>query len=144
MVCDDPYSEWGVWFSTATTIYQESINTKTRGIDMGKYAGKEVDVAIRLISKNCEALILDNIGFYGDISTDITSGIDRVQGQTFVTGDNMVGTGNANDTITLYDASGRMVGMGQGNADVSQLQPGVYMATVKTATGSRTVKFVKK
>ena len=103
-----------------------------------------MDVAIRLISKNCEALILDNIGFYGDISTDITSGIDRVQGQTFVTGDNMVGTGNANDTITLYDASGRMVGMGQGNADVSQLQPGVYMATVKTATGSRTVKFVKK
>ena len=144
MVCDDPYSEWGVWFSTATTIYQESIYTKTRGIDMGKYVGKEVDVAIRLISKNCEALILDNIGFYGDISTDVTSGIDRVQGQTFVAGDNMVGTGNANDTITLYDASGRMVGMGQGNADVSQLQPGVYMATVKTATGSRTVKFVKK
>ena len=78
------------------------------------------------------------------VHTDITSGIDRVQGQTFVAGDNMVGTGNANDTITLYDASGRMVGMGQGNADVSQLQPGVYMATVKTATGSRTVKFVKK
>ncbi|MBQ8336551.1 MAG: choice-of-anchor J domain-containing protein [Bacteroidaceae bacterium] len=43
----------------------ESADFKTRGIDLSEYAGQEIHIAFRLTSKNCEQLILDNIGLYG-------------------------------------------------------------------------------
>lgn len=145
-VCDDPYNSWGAWYSTVMSVKQESIYTKCRGISLGKYVGKEIDIAINLVSKNCEALILDNIGFYGDISTDITTGVKNVNATdgAIIVDDQMITAGNGNAAITIFDASGRIVSAAQGNAAVSQLQPGVYMATVKTAAGKRTVKFIKK
>ncbi len=43
----------------------ESADFKTRGIDLREYADQKIHIAFRLKSKNCEQLVLDNIGLYG-------------------------------------------------------------------------------
>lgn len=74
-VSTDPTWYW-LNYSTAATVKNESIYTKSRGVDLGSYAGKEIWVAFRVRTIGGEALILDNIGIYGDVtasSIDITN-----------------------------------------------------------------------
>ena len=74
-VSTDPTWYW-LNYSTAATVKNESIYTKSRGVDLGSYAGKEIWVAFRVRTTGGEALILDNIGIYGDVtasSIDITN-----------------------------------------------------------------------
>ena len=146
-VCDDPDSEWGEWFSTVMSVNQEDIYTKARGISLSKYADKDIIVAIGVVSKNGEALILDNIGFYGDVekseATAINAAVAGADENTIRITDNSVMAENG-ARIIVNDASGRLVADGEGCAHIAALQNGVYMATVKTAKGTRTVKFIKR
>ena len=146
-VCDDPDSQWGEWFSTVMSVSQEDIYTKARGISLSKYADKDIIVAIGVVSKNGEALILDNIGFYGDVekseATAINAAVAGAGENTIRITDNSVMAENG-ARIIVNDASGRLVADGEGSAHIAALQNGVYMATVKTAKGTRTVKFIKR
>ena len=146
-VCDDPDSQWGESFSTVMSVNQEDIYTKARGISLSKYADKDIIVAIGVVSKNGEALILDNIGFYGDVekseATAINAAVAGAGENTIRITDNSVMAENG-ARIIVNDASGRLVADGEGSAHIAALQNGVYMATVKTAKGTRTVKFIKR
>ena len=146
-VCDDPDSQWGEWFSTVMSVSQEDIYTKARGISLSKYADKDIIVAIGVVSKNGEALILDNIGFYGDVEKSeanaINAAVAGADENTIRITDNSVMAENG-ARIIVNDASGRLVADGEGSAHIAALQNGVYMATVKTAKGTRTVKFIKR
>ena len=145
-VCDDPDSPWGEWFSSVMSVSQEDIYTKARGISLSKYADKDIIVAIGVVSKNGEALILDNIGFYGDVEKAVVTAIDAVADadeSTIQVAANSVVAGNG-ARIIVTDASGRLVADGEGSASIAGLQNGVYMATVKTAKGAQTVKFIKR
>ncbi|MGN0222806.1 MAG: choice-of-anchor J domain-containing protein [Muribaculaceae bacterium] len=74
-VSTDPTWYW-LNYSTAATVKNESIYTKSRGVDLGSYAGQEIWVAFRVRTTGGEALILDNIGIYGDVTAstlDITT-----------------------------------------------------------------------
>lgn len=53
------------YYFTEEGYVMESTDFKTRGIDLREYAGKEISIAFRLSSKNCEHLVLDNIALYG-------------------------------------------------------------------------------
>ena len=104
-------------------------------------------VAIGVVSKNGEALILDNIGFYGDVEKSeanaINAAVAGADENTIRITDNSVMAENG-ARIIVNDASGRLVADGEGSAHIAALQNGFYMATVKTAKGTRTVKFIKR
>lgn len=53
--------------------------------------------------------------------------------------DPATGTFNANGTVNIYDANGRLVATGEGSVSLSSLAKGIYIAV----TGTRTFKFVK-
>lgn len=135
-------------YSTAKEITLESIYPKTHGICLDKYTGKEIYVAIRLITKSGEALILDNIGFYGDVSTE-TSGIENIthngSNSLIISGNILTVNGNNVNSISVIGTSGNVICSATGNSiDISALATGIYIANVNTTTGYATYKFVKK
>ncbi len=144
MLCDDPDSSWGVSYSTKATCNQESIWTKAHGLDLSSYVGKDVLLAIAVVSKDGEALILDNIGLYGDVELSSASAIGDVVSEKaghITILDNAV---VADGSIAIIDAAGRKVASAEGRVDLAGLKAGIYMANVKNAKGSKTVKFIKK
>lgn len=133
------------WYTTEKEVKGETIYPKTRGIDLGKYEGKNIYIAINLVTKNGDFLALDNLGVYGDMA--VTSAINTLKTDTdqnvIVTGKTVSCTGAT--AITVSDISGRTALQVNGSkADISSLAAGVYVANVKTANGNHTVKFVKK
>lgn len=136
-------SQWE--YVTEADISMESITPKTRGISLSKYAGKEVYVAINLNTKIGEVLILDNIGFYGDCEY-LTTAIDgtRVAEGVLSFSGNLLTAANGG-RIVLRDAGGRTVRVADGGTmDIASLAPGMYIATLTTACGPISYKFVKK
>ncbi len=71
------------YYFTEEEIVFESAEFKTRGIDLSEYSGRDIYIAFRLRSENCEHLILDNIEFYGGAAVeflDITATVDPEEG----------------------------------------------------------------
>lgn len=96
------------WYTTEQEVTLEDIYPSTRGISLSKYAGKDVYVAVRLISPISDFLAIDNIGFYGNVSA--STGIETVS----------AGENEANAPI--YSIGGVRV-----NTDKKSLQKGVYI-----------------
>jgi len=137
-------------YTTAKEVTLESITPKTRGISLTKYAGKEVYVAIRLMTdtKKGEALILDNIGLYGDVTSE-TTGIGTVMSDDargfVISGGCLTVAGNDVQSISVSDTKGCTVASASGNTvALSSLPAGVYIAVAKTSTGLVTYKFVRR
>ena len=106
------------WLDTdnVMSVDRESIYTKVRGVSLAKYKDKDIYVAIRVKTLDGEALILDNIGFYGGITAG-TDGIDTIA----------TGTGNSS-TAAVYDLTGKQVTTLQGDkVSGSPLSAGIYM-----------------
>lgn len=133
------------WFSTAATINNETAASKTRGIDLSSYKGKDIYVAIRLISRSSFILVVDNIGFYGNAQfTGINDITASGNAKLTLNGKNIIGSSEIN-AIELYDMSGRKVLSTQSNvADASSVSAGIYIAVGKTANGQVKEKFVIK
>lgn len=135
---------WDYW--TEATIYAESPLFKTRGVDLSSYSGKEVYIAFQLKSKNCEALVLDNIALYGSfenlgvediVADDAQLNVTITDGQVAVDGDVI--------SIALIDLSGRVaVQSAQNTLSTTNLNSGIYLLQVKTEAGSATKKIVVK
>lgn len=136
-------SQWE--YTKEYEVTMESITPKTRGISLAKYAGKDVYVAFNLRTKNGDVLCLDNIGFYGDCSFNTVAIDSPTSGRGgFAVSGNTLTAGNA-ESIVLRDAGGRTVRMTDGGSmNLESLAPGMYIATVKTAGGQNSYKFVKR
>ncbi len=133
------------WYSTSKEVKDESIYPKTRGIDLSKYAGKDIYIAFDITSEPGEFLVLDNIGIYGDANL-VPTGITDTEAATsaIVVSGNEISSAAA-EKISVADLSGRTVLSVDGQkADVSALHPGVYVAIVKTGAGQHSLRFVKK
>ena len=135
-----------VWYSYSSevSIEAEEVSPQTRGIDLGKYKGETVYVAVNVRTANGEALILDNFGLYGDLSF-ASSGIENVSGETgfevSVNGGVVTVSGEEAATIAVYTLEGNNVAQTRGSsADISSLGSGVYIVRVTAASGTRTVK----
>lgn len=138
------------WYSTAATIKGESVNTKTRGVNIAvldqwtNNVDKDVYVAFNIFTSSGELLCLDNIGIYGDITPTGIQNVNADYSDFFNITDGSISTPNA-ESITVTDMSGRTMLTAKGaQANIESLKSGIYMATIKTANGLKSIKFVKK
>lgn len=131
------------WYSTETEIKNESVYPKTRGISLGKYAGKDIYVAFNLTTAIGDFLVLDNIGIYGDVTSGVRS-VESVAGRPVVVSDNSISSEGA-VSILVVDLGGRTVASADSDRiDIASLKAGVYVAKVNYSAGSQTLRFVKK
>lgn len=135
---------WDYW--TEASIYAESPQFKTRGVDLSSYSGKDVYIAFQLVSKNCENLILDNIGLYGQCEQ--LSGVEEIiddkqsidvsvkDGIVMVKADDIV-------KVSIYDIDGReLLQTTQSQVNASALNSGLYVVKVETQSGVATSKII--
>lgn len=125
-------------------ITAESTVTKTRGVDLSSYAGQEIYVALRLHSKICEHLIVDNIGFYGG---EVAS-VENISVQTptmRLENGTLTVSAEGVATIELFDMSGRIVARTDaGQLSTENIPAGIYIVKAVTATGTLSEKVVIK
>lgn len=138
---DDHWSS----YNTEASVDKESVTSKTRGISLAKYAGKKVYVAINLVSYNCEALLLDNLGLYGDVKRT-AAGIESVDADSAsridVDGDILTVAGSGVSSVAVYDLRGVRLAAAEGNTlSIAGLAGGLYIARAETADGTMTLKF---
>ena len=135
-------------YTGVAEISNESVYPQTRGIDLSPYEGKEIYVAFNIRTKGGEALILDNLGFYGDVEA-ATSGIEDVLANASGSNaikvvDGMIVVEGGAETIAVYDLSGRMMlSTNASQADITTLPAGFYMAKAITPQGTATLKFAR-
>ena len=137
------------WYSSELTVTKESVTPKTRGIDLSEnYAGKEIYLSIRVNTEAGEALLFDNIGLYGDVTGEFPAeeytAVENIQGENSIyIQDDVIYTDYREATISLYSVQGQPVFSAQGQADISALPQGVYIARVYTDKGVSTHKIIR-
>ena len=100
-------------------------------------------MAFNIRTKGGEALILDNLGFYGDVEA-ATSGIEDVLANAIKVVDGMIVVEGGAESIAVYDLSGRMMlSTNASQADITALPAGFYMAKTITPQGTATLKFAR-
>lgn len=138
-----------IWWNY-TTLYSnnaEDIAPQTRGISLADYAGKTVYIAINVRTSNGEAIVLDNLGVYGDIEL-ATSGIVSVAADNNLhisaDGNILCVTGVQANAICVYSLDGSLIAEAKGNTlDITRLAKGLYIARVSTPAGNFTLKFTR-
>lgn len=136
-------------FSEIATITNENYADmpSTRGVDLGAYNGQEIYVAFRLITRDGYMLTIDNVGFYGDIEKAGQSGVENISDNAAITVDNnwVRCTAEKVESISVYDASGRIVAQNSNSSSLSidNLSNGVYI--VRAIADGKTLqrKFIK-
>lgn len=139
---DDPF-----YYTTHEEFVAESADFKTRGVALGEYAqpGATINVAFRLRSKNCEALILDNIALYGGELAGVKDATVSPEPRIVVK-DNMIQvTSNDAKAILLYDMSGRLVAQASGAyMVVDGVAAGAYVVKVLTDDTAHSSKVIMR
>lgn len=136
-------------FTAVATIGEETYADapSTRGVDLSAYNGKDIHVAFRLTTHDGYFLTIDNVGFYGDIEKAGASGIENVINNEgiIVDGQQVTCIAENVESISIYDASGRLVAGNRNSASIgiSQLANGVYI--VRAVADGKTLqgKFIK-
>lgn len=136
-------------FTKLATIANETFadTPSTRGVDLGAYNGQEIYVAFRLITRDGYMLTIDNVGFYGDIEKAGQSGVENISDNAAITVDNnwVRCTAEKVESISVYDASGRIVAQNSNSSSLSidNLSNGVYI--VRAIADGKTLqrKFIK-
>lgn len=142
MISSNGDDSW--YYFTEEEFQLESPDFKTRGVDLSSYASKEIYIAFRIRSKNCEHLILDNIELYGG---EISAVDEITNNDLFVkVSDNAIEVvGTDVEKIVVCDMSGRTVAETDNNeVSIQELNTGVYIASIYTADGVITKKIAKK
>lgn len=142
MISSNGDDSW--YYFTEEEYHLESPNFKTRGLDLSSYADKEIYIAFRIRSKNCEHLILDNIELYGG---EISAVDEITNNDLFVkVSDNAIEVvGTDVEKIVVCDMSGRTVAETDNNeVSIQELNTGVYIASIYTTDGIITKKIAKK
>ncbi len=107
------------WYDRLSSISLSQESRFNEGVSLGKYVGKDIYVAIRLTSPNGDAVMFDNLSFYG---CSASAGIADV------TVDN-----DSNAPVEYYNLNGVRV-----NAD--NLAPGIYVRRQGTKTAKVAVR----
>lgn len=140
-----------VWYNYSSVFSASGVpvNVQTEGIDLSQYKDCDIYVAFHVTTTNGEALILDNMGFYGDVElaqsaiTDITGDAAENTAIT-VLGDTAYAPEDTK-AIAVYDLGGRMMVSANGpKVDLSTLAPGFYIARAITPSGTVSTKFSRK
>ncbi len=140
-----------VWYNYSTVFSSNNVpaSVQTEGIDLSAYKDCDIYVAFNITTTNGEALILDNMGFYGDVEL-IQSSITDIAGDAAeniaisVVGDTAYAPEDTK-AIAVYDLGGRMMLSADGNKiDISALAPGFYIARAVTPRGTVSTKFSRK
>lgn len=114
---------------------------------MGKYKDQNIYIGVNVKSAAGEALLLDNLGVYGDIRL-ASSGIDNISDASdcriAVDGDVLKVYGAESESISVYGLDGALLVSVAGDcADISGLASGLYVARIMTSNGTVALKFVK-
>lgn len=130
------------YYFTEAEIKAESAEFKTRGLDLSEYVNKNIFIAFRLRSKNCEHLVMDNIGLYGAVTLvdDPTSVEDTLSNSDLnvAVEDDFVKANKAVESMMLMDMSGKVVAQtASAELSVSHVAPGVYV--VKAVAGAEVI-----
>lgn len=138
--------KWTV-YSTIYNVVNESASPQTHGVSLAEYKDKNIYVAINIRTSNGEALVLDNLGVYGDIrlASSGISGMEVASECKFaVEGDELKVYGAEVESINVYGLDGALLVSVQGDsADISALASGLYVARAMTSEGVVSAKFVK-
>lgn len=127
-------------YFTEDDFYAESTEFKTRGLDLSVYVDNNIYIAFRLRSKNCDNLILDNIGLYGGVqilagdpvSVEDTLGDSELN---VVLEDDCIKASKPVESMALVDMSGKVVAQTADSVlPISHIAPGVYV--VKAVAGA--------
>ncbi|MDE6612138.1 MAG: choice-of-anchor J domain-containing protein, partial [Muribaculaceae bacterium] len=136
-----------VWYeyTTVMSVKGENEFAKTRGVSLAPYSGKDVYVAFHVKTVDGMALILDNIGLYGELSTAGVEGVVSASPEAslrYVGGSIVCGV---DAEISVFALDGSLAAQGSGmSLDVAHLAPGVYVARATGAAAGATLKFVVK
>lgn len=121
----------------------ENEYAKTHGVSLGAYKDKDIYVALHIKTVNGNALILDNIGLYGEGAKTAVGGITVTDLSLRQLGNMLVCSADARITVTAMNGTCVASGMGT-ELDITELPTGVYVATAVVDGDSRTLKFIKK
>ena len=145
-VCVSKSDDHWMSYQNVYKVSAEDISPQTHGISLSDYEGETVYIAIHIQTKSGEALILDNLGIYGDIVLG-SVGVDKVDTDSFRTlieNDRLDVYGVESASIRIYDLDGRSVIAKEGHsADLSGLSSGVYVAKIATSDRVETIKFAR-
>lgn len=137
MISENGDDSW--YYFTEDEIYAESAEFKTRGFDLSRFVDKDIFIAFRLRSKNCENLVMDNIGLYGGVQlVDHPTSVEDNLGDfelKVVLSDDCIKANKPVESMVLVDMSGKVVAKAAGSElSVSNVIPGVYV--VKAVAGT--------
>ena len=117
-----------------------------RGVSLGKYNGKNIYIAINLISPNGDAAMFDNLFIYG-CSPIEQSGLNSVAADSnnLMIADSKVLYTGSDATMTIYDIDGKVISSVEANAiSTADLATGVYIVRAVSADGVAVKKFMKR
>lgn len=134
---------------TTTMPYFNKETWEHYTVDLSKYAGQKIYVAVRHTVKDGLAAFFDD--FYFEHFTNF-GGVDNVNADNKVTvypnpvaSTLFVNGADADSQISIYNAAGSLVANVVGSqANVDSLAPGVYVVRVATANGIATTRIIKK
>lgn len=134
---------------TTTMPYYNKETWEHYSVDLSKYAGQKIYVAVRHTVKDGLAAFFDD--FYFEHFTNF-GGVDNVNADNKVTvypnpvaSTLFVNGADADTQISIYNAAGSLVANVVGSqANVEGLAPGVYVVRVATANGIATTRIIKK
>lgn len=139
---DDP--TWGRDYSTLAEVAIENTDRMNRGVELGRFKGQEVQIAIRMITKSGDAIAFDNLQFRGCSKT--SSGVETIAPKSDLAikvAGNVAYVGEVAN-ITVVDTNGRTLAVKKGSSiDLSTLAPGVYVVKATTATATATLKVIR-
>lgn len=138
MISSNGDDNW--YYFTEKEFISESADFKTRGISLESYSDASIYIAFRLRSKNCEHLIIDNIGLYGGALT----GVEEVgEGAYYITaGEDWIEVkGEGVDSVEIYRSNGTLV---SGTLSARGIESGVYVVKVTTDSGTYSQKVIVK
>lgn len=139
---EDP--TWGIDSDGLAYITLEGTTRQNRGVSLGDYVGKEIQIEFNLTYSPGDALTLDNLQFFGCsfASAGVESAKAGSDAKIAVRGDIIRVSEKA--AITVTDMSGRVVASVQGTSlNVGNLASGVYIVNARTANGVATTKIAR-
>ena len=133
-------------FEKLLTVENDANQPGLHGVDLSKYDGKEIYLAIRLVTAYGYFLTIDNVGFYGNVSL-AQGGISSIADNNWkvtVSSEELTCTADNVSNIAVYDMSGRFVaGSDTETVNISGLQKGIYIASITADGSTLQYKFAK-
>ncbi len=133
-------------FEKVLTVENDASQPSLHGVDLSKYDGKEIYLAIRLVTADGYFLTIDNVGFYGNVSL-AQGGISSIADNNWkvtVSSEELTCTADNVSNIAVYDMSGRFVaGSDTETVNISGLQKGIYIASITADGSTLQYKFAK-